>query len=206
MNGSTSAEYIRRYRLIDRLPILFVGSLSERKGVHDLLTAFAKLIRDRPDALLLLVGTGPEELALKRRISEMALDNDVQFTGFLSHRELPLLASLAAIFVLPSLYDPWPAAILEAMSCSLPIVTTQAVGMVPEIVRNNENGVVVPPSNPDALAAALHRLANDARERNRMGERSLELVRSWTVRDAATTFAEAIEYAVESNLARRRAG
>jgi glycosyltransferase involved in cell wall biosynthesis len=204
MNAFTTAEYIRRYQLGGRIPILFVGGLTERKGVHDLLTAFAKIVPERPDALLIFAGTGKEELSLRRRTVEMALGSHVRFTGFLSHRELPLLASLAAMFVLPSHYDPWPAAVLEAMSSSLPIITTSAVGMVPEIVRQDDNGIIVPPGNTSDLAAALGRLANNTAERRRMGERSLQLVRSWTVRDAANVFADAVEYAVGSRLRRNR--
>jgi len=203
IDAFTHAQYTNRYQLDGRIPILFVGSLTERKGVHDLLTAFATMVHERPDALLLFAGTGKEELSLRRRTAEMALGSKVRFTGFLSHQELALLASLAAIFVLPSRYDPWPAAILEAMSSSLPIITTSAVGMVPEIVRDGDNGFVVPPNQPSALAAALCRLANDSNLRRRMGKRSLELVRSWTVQDAATVFADAVEYAIDSRLRRR---
>jgi glycosyltransferase involved in cell wall biosynthesis len=198
ITDSTRAEYIQRYRLDGRIPILFIGSLIPRKGVHDLLTAFAALADDLPDVVLLLAGTGTEELALQRRTAEMDLGARVRFVGFLSHRELPLLISLAAIFVLPSHYDPWPAAILEAMSCSLPIVTTSAVGMVPEIVRDGDNGIVVRPKDPSELSAALRRLADNPAERRRMGDRSLHLARSWTVSDAASAFADAVEHAVDS--------
>jgi glycosyltransferase involved in cell wall biosynthesis len=203
-DAQARTDYVNQYQLDGRLPILFVGKLTERKGVHDLLTAFAETVRQRPDLLLLLAGTGTHEASLRKRVHELDLTGDVRFTGFLSHRQLPLLASRAAIFVLPSHYDPWPAAILEAMSCSLPIITSSEVGMVPEIVRDGDNGIVVPPGNPAALAAALRRLAENAAERRRMGQRSLELVRSWTVRDAADVFADAVQYAVESRLRRQR--
>lgn len=204
ISAAARSEYVSRFQLDGRLPILFVGSLTERKGVHDLLTAFSQMVLERPDAVLMLAGTGKEELALRRRIVEMHLDSRVRFTGFVSHQDLPLLASLSAVFVLPSHYDPWPAAILEAMSCGLPIITTSEVGMVPQMVRHDDNGIVVPPSNPPALAAALRRLSNNSSERHRMGRRSLQLVRSWTVRDAANVFADAVEYAVEAKVRSRR--
>lgn len=198
MDGRAYALLRERYGLDGRVPILFVGNLTQRKGVHELLTAFEEVVRASPKTLLLLAGSGPEEACLRRRVVEAGLGDCVRFVGFLSHQELPLLGALAAAFVLPSRYDAWPAAVLEAMSVGLPIVTTDAVGMVPEIVRDGENGLVVPVNAPSALAQALLRVTSSPGECRRMGERSLELIRSWTVRDAAAAFADAIEYAVET--------
>lgn len=197
VDGRAHALLRERYGLDGRVPVLFVGTLTQRKGVRELLAAFEEVVRARPDALLLLAGNGNEEPALRRRVAEAGLGDSVRFVGFLSHQELPLLSALAAVFVLPSRYDAWPAAVLEAMSLGLPIITTDAVGMVPEIVRDGENGLVVPVNVPSALAVALLRLIASPDERRRMGERSLELIRSWTARDAADAFADAIEYAVD---------
>jgi len=195
MDASTLADVRQRHGLNGHLTLLFVGNLIPRKGVHELLTAFMEVVHARPEALLLLVGNGTEEAALRRRVEDQGLQASVRFIGFLSHTELPLLSAVANAFVLPSRYDPWPAAVLEAMSVGLPIVTTDAVGMVPEIVRDGENGLVVPANAPSALANALLRVLSSAPERRRMGDRSLEIVRSWTIQDAVDAFADAVEFA-----------
>jgi glycosyltransferase involved in cell wall biosynthesis len=139
----------------DERVIVSVGRLSHEKGQADLIRAFSAL-RDR--ARLVIVGDGPDRPALERLTRTLALDRSVIFAGLTSN-VAPYYA-MADLFVLPSLSEGSPNALLEAMACSLPIVATR-VGGVPEIASDGTTALLVPPRQPLALAGAITRLLDD---------------------------------------------
>lgn len=140
---------------------LYVGRLIREKGVFDLLAAYGKLPRGvREDFGLLFAGNGscrPKLEELARRIDSGA----IVFTGFLEKEELADIYARAAALVFPTHSDPWGLVVNEAMACGLPIIATSVAGCVANLVEDGWNGMVVPPSNPDALAAAMHSLVCD---------------------------------------------
>jgi glycosyltransferase involved in cell wall biosynthesis len=108
---------------------------------------------------LIIVGDGPQEPALRAQIAELGLDASVTLVGR-QEDVRPWLCALD-VFVLPSTdNEGLPQALMQAMACELPVVTT-ATGAIPELVRGGENGLVVPAGNPAALAEAIARLLND---------------------------------------------
>jgi glycosyltransferase involved in cell wall biosynthesis len=118
-----------------------------------------------------LVGDGGERAALERLAAELALDGRLAFTGW-SEEARAQLASFD-VFVLPSRYEGFPLAVVEAMMAGLPVVASD-VGSVREAVRDGATGLLVPPNDPGALAAAVGRLLADpgrAREMGRAGRR-----------------------------------
>jgi glycosyltransferase involved in cell wall biosynthesis len=137
---------------------VFVGRLTEQKALPVLLDAV-----DRVDgARLVLVGDGPEREALERRASDR-----VRFAGSLPREDVLAQLAGARAAVLSSAWENLPHAAVEALSVGTPVVST-AVGGVPEVVHDGENGLLVPPNDPDALASALRRVLEDDTLRDRL--------------------------------------
>ena len=150
---------------------LYVGTLSRRKGMHDLVTALERL-RDRGVELPLDVVGGGHEVGeqeaaeLRARITDSGLP--VRLRGSLPPVEVARALQEAQLFVLPSHWEGQPIAILEAMASGLPVVVT-AVGANPDVVRDGVDGRVVPSHDAAALADALEELVRDPAARARMG-------------------------------------
>ncbi len=133
---------------IDGRLIVFVGRVTEEKGVLDLIEAFALL--DRPDVTLAIVGDGPAAGLVAARTAGAR----VILAGARSHDEIPLWLAAADLVTLPSYHEGTPNAILEAIVSGRRVVATN-VGGVPDVVRDVRQGVLVPPRSPALLAAAL---------------------------------------------------
>lgn len=133
---------------------LFVGSGFERKGVPALLDAFARL--PQRDAQLIIVGADRKHDRMQRRAGELGLRGRVHFTGGVA--DVRPFYGAADAFVLPTLYDPFPNAALEALACGLPTITSTACGAA-EFVREGVNGYVVPALDVGALTERLSALA-----------------------------------------------
>lgn len=146
----------------DGRTVVFVGRDFVRKGGPVLLEAFARVRRAVPKARLLVAGAPAPD---RRRIPE-----GVFFLGRVPRDELAALFSQSTVFALPSLREPFGIAFLDAMACGLPCVGTR-VEAVPEIVREGETGLLVPPGDPVPLALALERLLADPAVARAMGAR-----------------------------------
>ena len=143
-----------------------VATLRSWKGHADLLEAFARL--QDPSALLLLVGGGPQQENLERRIAELGLAGRALMPGNQAE-VLPWLHALD-VFALPSYANEGvPQALMQAMLTGLPAVTTD-IGGIPEVAMDGETALVVPPRDVAALSAALARLRADDALRARLGE------------------------------------
>ena len=150
----------------DALVVGTVGRLSADKGGQDhLIRAVAGVRRDHPAVRLLVVGDGPLRSGLEE-LAATELGDAAQFTG--QRTDVARLLGAMDVFVLPSLREALPIAVLEAMAMRLPAVATR-VGGVPEVVEDGATGFVVPPGDEVALRAALARLVDDAELRDRLG-------------------------------------
>ncbi len=141
----------------DDIVIGYVGRLSEEKGVKYLLAAGKELLKNGLKVKFLLIGDGPQKLELETITRNLGLQEFTIFTGFQKH-VVNLLPALN-IFVLPSLTEGTPMALLEAMSYGIPVVATH-VGGIPKVINNEENGILIPPSNDSELAASILKLLN----------------------------------------------
>jgi glycosyltransferase involved in cell wall biosynthesis len=154
-------------------PVLFVGRLVERKGVAQALAAIAKLGPKGPR--LEIVGEGPERPALAELTERLGLADRVVFRGRISAPELQASYARAAVCVLPSVQDArgdtegLGVVLLEAMNHGTPVVASR-IGGIPDIVEDGVSGLLVPPADADALAAALRRLLSDPALARRLGE------------------------------------
>ncbi len=148
--------------------MLAIGRHVPQKGFDVLLQAMSRL-RARGQACdLILAGDGTEHAALRALAAELHLEDSVVFPGRVDHQKAMSLFAGCTIFVLPSRHEPFGIVNLEAMAHARPIVASR-VGGVPEIVSNDENGLLVPPGDADALATALGRLLADEALRQRLG-------------------------------------
>lgn len=150
--------------------ILFLGRLEAAKGVFELLEAGALLAGRFPALHLVFGGEGDRE-ALRRRASELGIADRVEFLGWVGQQQRDAELARAAVFCLPSHAEGLPMSMLEAMAAGKAIVAS-SVGGIPETVRDGDNGILVPPRDGAALAAALAGVLGDAPLRARLAERA----------------------------------
>jgi glycosyltransferase involved in cell wall biosynthesis len=136
----------------------YVGRLSEEKGLDDLLEAAGLLLPSLPASRLLLVGAGPRKEMLEQTARRHGIEGRVHFAGFQT-RTSEWYPAMDA-FVLPSLTEGTPMALLEAMAHRLPIVAT-AVGGIPGMITHGKNGLLVPAGDQTKLLEAMRALATD---------------------------------------------
>jgi glycosyltransferase involved in cell wall biosynthesis len=174
-----AAEARARLGLPDDGPIVsYVGKLVPRKGVDTLVEAMGLLARRPAGAPLLVVaGIGEEREPLVRRAAELGVGDRVRFVGKVAHDEVGWWMAAGDLFVLPSLSEGLPTVICEAMNVGRAVVAT-AVDGTPEIVRDGRTGLLVPPSDPGALAGALGRVLDEPGLAARMGEEALRIGRA----------------------------
>lgn len=184
----------------DRLPatVLYVGSLTERKGVQYLLDSFASIHRQLPIARLIIVGDGPLKEQLKGRAAELRLDGAVTFAGFVQPQRLSEYYEQAGLFLFPTLEDTFGVVIAEAAAFGLPLVTSPYAGATSEFVQDRENGYVVEPTDTNAVAQAALRILTDPKLQAEMSRRSREIAASHTLEQAGGQFLEAIELSLNS--------
>ena len=150
----------------DRI-LMTVGRLHKQKGHCYLIQAVSKVRKEFPKVKLLVIGEGEEENNLKKLVKSLDLTNEVIFAGLSS--DIEGILPMAELFILPSLWEGFPNALLEAMAAGKPVVATK-VGGIPEIVVHGETGVLIPPRDTDALAIAIIDLLQNRLKAKDMGE------------------------------------
>lgn len=166
--------------------ILFLGNFFAWHDVTTLLHAFAVELRLHPAAKLILVGDGEYRSAMEKRATELGLSHAVVFTGMVPPPEAPRYVAAADIAVVP--YPPmqqkmWlsPLKLFEYMASGKAVVAS-AIGQINQVIRDRENGLLVPPGDSSALASALDTLLSDKNLRDALGEqarRDAESKYSW---------------------------
>ena len=191
----TEARDVLARRGVREPYVLFVGRITDQKGIFHLLEAAPKLPREVQVVLCASAPDTPEiEARLKRAVAEHP---NVRWIGeMIPVDEVVQLYSHAAVFVCPSVYEPFGLINLEAMACETPVVAS-AVGGILEVVEDGKTGLLVEPGRPDALAAAIRGLLEDparGRAMGRAGRLRVEAKFSWTSVAARTqeVYADAI--------------
>jgi glycosyltransferase involved in cell wall biosynthesis len=157
------------------LEVVFLGRVGERKGTFTLLDAWAKLdLTGKRSPRLRIAGDGEVERA-RASADELGIADSVTVKGWMSPEQTSALLDRADIFVLPSLAEGQPMAILEAMSRGV-CVLSSPVGDIPEMI-GDDCGVLVPPADVDALATALGQLLDDDARRSEVGNNGLRRVK-----------------------------
>ncbi|BDP43377.1 hypothetical protein DAETH_33460 (plasmid) [Deinococcus aetherius] len=160
----------------DRPPrILFLGLLIERKNPLGLLRAWARIGRP-PEARLLLAGDGPQRAAVEALVAELGLSQSVELLGWVDAERGTRLLEETDVLVLPSFFEGQPLALMEGMARGVAIVTT-GVGGIPDMIEDGASGLLVPPGDDAALAAALGSVLEDPGLRRRLGDAAYERAR-----------------------------
>jgi glycosyltransferase involved in cell wall biosynthesis len=170
----SGAERLRAdLRLSAKMVVLFAGKLVAAKQPMELLIAFAEI--NPPDAVLLIVGDGPEKARLQSYASAHANRPEVRFLPFTNQTDMPALYLSAEIFALPSrgLYETWGLAVNEAMHMGVPCLVSDRVGSQRDLVTHGETGWVFEAAEPTSLKKALSQALEDSRspsQRTRLKE------------------------------------
>jgi glycosyltransferase involved in cell wall biosynthesis len=154
--------------------LLFAGRLVEKKGARYAIEALALLRRERPGARLVVAGDGPERPVLEARVRELGLEEAVTFLGAVPQPRLAELYREAAAAVFPFVVakggdrEGLGLVVVEAQSCGCPVIAAD-VPAVHDTVTDGETGLLVPPGDPAALAAAMRQVLDDAALAERLG-------------------------------------
>jgi len=134
--------------------LVCVGRLCPAKGQLLLLEAFAEVMPEHPNVRLILCGDGEMRPAVEQRIKDLGLDDAVEITGWITSDEVRAHLAAARALVLPSFAEGLPVVIMESLVLARPVITTYVAG-IPELVRDGENGWLIPAGDRDAISAAV---------------------------------------------------
>ncbi len=148
--------------------LITVAVLRELKGIQFMIRALPSILAKAPNAYYLVVGDGVHRESLEQEVDKAGVRERVIFAG--QRSDIPQLLVASDLFVLPTLTEALPTVLAEAMAARLPIIAS-AVGGIPEMITEGENGLLLPAGDSEALAAACIPLMADSSLRKAMGER-----------------------------------
>jgi glycosyltransferase involved in cell wall biosynthesis len=155
---------------------LFVGRLVREKGVFELLSAYAKLDESmRRQVGLVFVGEGSSRQQLEEQAASISA-GAIRFAGSVQREQLGTYYALAEMLILATYTDPWGLVVNEAMACGLPIVCSRVAGCAADLVRENWNGLLIPPRDVSLLANAMQHLATQPELRAVMAANSMQQI------------------------------
>jgi glycosyltransferase involved in cell wall biosynthesis len=167
----------------DATVFLYVGRMEPHKGLQALIEAVGRLPQDvRSPAVLLLVGDGSMSEMLRRAVKA---NPRIRWPARLSGTALLDTYAAADVFVLASRFEPWGLVVNEAMAAGLPVIATDRVGCVDDLILLGETGLVVPAESPDALADAMKSLLLDRPLREKMARNARSVIAGWTLENEA---------------------
>jgi len=169
-----------------RKEILYVGRLIFWKGVQILIEAFSQILKTQYDCILIIVGDGPIKGDLEELAYNLHISSSVSFSGNISQKDLNYRYSKANVFVLPSINymeqtEGLGVVLLEAMASGVPVIGSN-IGGIPDIIKNEINGLLVPPGDPEALASAIMKILNNPELAEKFAQEGLRTVQerfSW---------------------------
>lgn len=169
--------------------ILYAAKFLKRKRSMDLIRAFEELRLS--EVVLVMVGDGEERALCEKYVKDQELDR-IYFVGFKNQTELPKFYTVADVFVLPSENEPWGLALNEAMCFGLPVIATDQVGAVYDLIRHGVNGFVYHVGDIESLKSYLETILQDEELRQRVGKASLELIKRWGLEEGVKALLEAL--------------
>ena len=204
-----AATLRNRFRRGEGPLLVFVGRLVEEKGLSDLIRAVALLAAELPDATVTILGDGQEGADMEALASRLDVSDRVHFLGWVESEEVPAYLAAADIFVGPSkrAANGWVEAqgltFVEAMLARTPVIATRSGG-IPDAVRHEETGLLVPEGRPDEIAAAIRRLVADPPLASRLKDSGYALaLRDFTRERAANRFAVLLDGALLNSKGKR---
>lgn len=171
---------------------LYVGRLSAEKNLITLIDAFSDYRNLGGRWHLVIIGSGPEETALRRR-ADCEGDRPIRFMGWKQFNELIAHYSLAKALILPSLSEPWGLVVNEAMCCGLPVLVSQNCGCVPELCQDKVNALIFDPLDKRALTQSMLRLSSGEFNLDEMGQKSTKIIAAHTPENWAQALLKAVQ-------------
>ncbi len=160
--------------------VLFVGGNFQRKGLPDMVRAAPRVLKTLPGCEFWIAGKDASQPAMVKLCQEQGVEGAFRFLGWKSQAELVELYAQADVFAMPSLTEAFGVVFLEAMAAGVPVVGTR-VGGVPEIIQDGQNGLLVPPEDPPALAEALLAALCDPGRQAGLRQAGVETARAFSV-------------------------
>jgi glycosyltransferase involved in cell wall biosynthesis len=180
--------------------ILFIGRKVPYKGPQVLIDALPIICKEYPKTLAVFIGpdyffgsySGSYSAILKEKAQKLGVEKNVLIKSFVPDDDLRMYLNAADMLVCPSIWqEPFGKVVIEASACEKPIVATR-VGGLPELVKNNENGILIPPNNPASLANAVIHLLSNKKTAIRMGKKGRQIVESDFTYEVASAKCQAI--------------
>lgn len=172
--------------------ILYASKMTKRKRPMDLLRAFEQIRSRDIKAGLVFAGDGSEMNRLQSYVRENEIPG-VFFLGFLNQSALPKIYGACDVFVLPSENEPWGLVINEAMAAGLPVVASEEIGAVGDLVEHGRNGFTFEAGDTAALADSLHEVVSNEKRRKRMSEESMDIIRGWSYEECVEGIQDALQ-------------
>jgi glycosyltransferase involved in cell wall biosynthesis len=144
-------QYYERENIIG-----FIGRLSEEKGILNFIHAIDIILKDRKNITFFIIGDGLLRQKIEKYVDQKKLHSFVKIEGWVSHDELPLYFNKLKLIVIPSYTEGLPNAMLEAMACGTPVLAT-SVGVIPNIIINEETGFIMENNSPQCIADTIVR-------------------------------------------------
>lgn len=189
-----SSEELHHPWFDNQVPVIVsAGRLNRQKGFPLLLKAFARLQKEIPLRLIIL-GEGEERPTLESLISKLQLNPWVQLPGFIKN-PYPYIKN-SSIYVMTSLYEGFPVAMLEAMACGIPIVSTDCPSGPDEIITDGFNGLLVPVSNESELCSAISKILKDKAFGKRLSEKASLDIEKYSINQIVGKYEELMDTVV----------
>jgi GalNAc-alpha-(1->4)-GalNAc-alpha-(1->3)-diNAcBac-PP-undecaprenol alpha-1,4-N-acetyl-D-galactosaminyltransferase len=194
LSSTGSVDHMNRQN--QGFTIMAMGRLVKQKGFDFLLEAF-RICSDRhPKWSLDILGEGDERQSLELLRAKLRLKNRVRFLGIV--KEPSTLLRQADLFVMSSRFEGFPLALIEAMACGLPVISTDCPTGPSEIIRGDIDGILVPPGDVTALAGAMDQLMGNPAERRRLAARAVEVVERFGTCKIMTMWDELLAHIVSA--------
>lgn len=179
--------------------VLCIGDLTTRKGIDLLLPAFARAATGRPQAMLTLVGDGPERERLERQAAALGIAGQVRFEGYRQRHELPAYLARARCLAFPTRFDIWGLVLPEAMAACVPCLASVQAGATDDLIEDGVTGFKVDFVDTHGAAERLAWMLDHPAEAVRMGRAAGELIRERaSLAVSASGFVSAVEAALEA--------
>lgn len=167
-------EFLKKYNLDNGVKIIgTVSRLDPLKGIQYLIKGFKRVKEELGDVFLVVCGSGDYKKELELIVHEMGLSENIIFTGFI--RDRLNVINLFDIFVLPSSKEGLPISVLEALSIGVPVIATK-VGGVPELIKNDDTGILISPYSEDEVSSALFKILKNPELREKIARNGKKFV------------------------------
>lgn len=158
--------------------VICVARLSWEKGLDYLIKAWPEVLKQTPEAKLVMVGEGDKRKEIETMIKDLNIADSVVLMGNLPHDRTLEEIKKSEIFICPSLAEGLGIVFIEAQACGVPAIGTR-VGGIPDVIKDNENGLLILPKNSEAIVAAIAKLLKDKSMADKLSARAFQTVKKY---------------------------